>query len=111
MSTCSVNTVDIVDLKAAAPAYQAAPALPGAGKMYLNAVNLPDRTLRLALAATLTLAGLRLTEVPGADLMILVTVAASAVLLLVLAVRKLLRGSARPKQAAVEAGTTRTSGR
>ena len=42
-------------------------------------VNLPDRTLRLALAATLTLAGLRLTEVPGAEIVILVTVGLAAV--------------------------------
>ena len=50
-------------------------------------VNLPDRTLRLALAATLTLAGLRLTEMPGADIVILVTVGLVTVLLLVLGVR------------------------
>jgi uncharacterized protein len=74
-------------------------------------VNLPDRALRLALAATPTLEGLRLTEVPGADIIILVTVGLAAVLLLALGVRKLLRASGRPKPAAVEAGTTRTSGR
>jgi len=71
-------------------------------------VNLPERTLRLALATTLTLAGLRLTEVPGADILILVVLATATVALLTVGVRKLLRGSAKPVPAAAEAGTTRS---
>ena len=35
-------------------------------------VNLPERALRLGLATTLTLAGLKLAEVPGASIIILV---------------------------------------
>ena len=74
-------------------------------------VNLPDRILRLALATTLMLAGLKLTEVPGADIIIVVALGLAGLLVLVLGIRKLLvRASARPKPAAVEAGTTRTSG-
>jgi uncharacterized protein len=74
-------------------------------------VNLPDRSLRLALATTLTLAGLKLAEVPGAEIVILVVLAVAAVALLTAGGRKLFRGSAKPVPAAVEAGTTRISGR
>ncbi len=74
-------------------------------------VNLPDRSLRLALATTLTLAGLKLAEVPGAEIIILVVLAVAAVALLTAGGRKLFRGSAKPVPAAVEAGTTRISGR
>ena len=52
-------------------------------------VNLPDRALRLGLAMTLTLAGLRLAEVPGAEIVILVVLGAVALLLLVVGFRKL----------------------
>ena len=48
---------------------------------------------------------------PGADIVIVVAVGLVSVLLLAVGVRRILRGSARPKPAAVEAGTTRTSGR
>lgn len=41
----AVNTVDMIDLKAAAPQYVPGPALPGPGKAYVNLVNLPDRTV------------------------------------------------------------------
>ena len=75
-------------------------------------VNLPERALRLALATTLTLAGLRLAEVPGADILILVVLVIATITLLTVGVRKLLlRGSAKPVPAAAEAGTTRISGR
>jgi uncharacterized membrane protein YfcA len=74
-------------------------------------VNLPDRILRLGLATTLTLAGLKLTEVPGADILIAVVLALAASLLVVVGVRRLFRGSAKPKPAPADAGRTRTSGR
>ena len=74
-------------------------------------VNLPDRALRIGLALTLTLAGLKLAEVPGAEIAILVVVSAAAVVLLAAGGRKLARGSATPARAAAEAGTTRSSGR
>ena len=73
-------------------------------------VTLPDRALRLGLATTLTLAGLKLSEVPGAEIAIVAVLGVAAIVLLVLGTRRLLRGSARPKRVAAEAGTTRTSG-
>jgi uncharacterized membrane protein YfcA len=73
-------------------------------------VNLPERSLRLALATTLTLAGLRLAEVPGADILILVVVSLTALALIAAGVRKLLlRGSAKPVPTAAEAGTPGTA--
>jgi uncharacterized membrane protein YfcA len=74
-------------------------------------VNLPDRALRLALATTLTLAGIKLAEVPGAEIVIFVVLSSAAVLVLALGLRKLLRAIARPAPAAAEAGTIRISGR
>jgi uncharacterized membrane protein YfcA len=74
-------------------------------------VNLPERALRLGLAATLTLAGIKLAEVPGAEIVILVVLSGAALVLLAAGARKLARGFARPAPAAAEAGTTRTSGR
>jgi uncharacterized protein len=74
-------------------------------------VNLPDRALRLGLAGTLTLSGIKLTEVPGSDVIVFVGVGLAAVLLLTAGARRLFRGSARPARAAAEAGTTRISGR
>lgn len=59
-------------------------------------VNLPDRALRIGLALTLTLAGLKLAEVPGADYVIAVTLAVGAVALLTAGARRLL---ARPAPA------------
>ena len=56
-------------------------------------VNLPDRALRLGLATTLTLAGLKLAEVPGAEIVILVVLGVAAVLLLVAGFRKVSGGS------------------
>ena len=75
-------------------------------------ISLPERTLRLCLATTLTLAGLKLAEVPGAGILILVVLSVAAVTLVGAGVRKLLlRGSAKPVPAAAEAGTPRTAGR
>jgi len=74
-------------------------------------VNLPDRALRLGLATTLTLAGIKLAEVPGAEIAIVAVLGAAALALLAAGARRLARGSARPVPAAVEAGRTRTSGR
>ena len=70
-------------------------------------VNLPERTLRLGLATTLTLAGLKLAEVPGAEVVILAVLCVVAVALLTAGARKVLRGSTKPVPAAIEAGTTR----
>jgi uncharacterized protein len=42
-------------------------------------VRLPDRSLRIALAATLTLAGVKLVEPPGADAIILAGIVAAAI--------------------------------
>ncbi len=53
-------------------------------------INLPERALRLGLATTLTLAGLRLAEVPGAEILILVVLSVAALALLAAGVRKLL---------------------
>lgn len=44
-NTPGINLTDIIDLKAANPAYVAGPDLPGDGKMYLNSTILPDRTV------------------------------------------------------------------
>ena len=74
-------------------------------------VKLPDRALRLGLAMTLTLAGLKLVEAPGAEIAILVVLGGAALLLVGAASRRLLRASVKPVPAAAEAGTTRTSGR
>ena len=74
-------------------------------------ITLPERVLRLGLAMTLTLAGLKLAEIPGAEIVILVVLGLAAVALLTAGGRKLFRGSAKPVPAAVEAGTTRSSGR
>ena len=73
-------------------------------------VNLPDRALRLGLALTLTLAGLKLAEVPGAELVIAAVLSAATVVLLVVGVRRVARGSGRRARAAAAAGTTRISG-
>ena len=59
-------------------------------------VNLPDRALRVGLALTLTLAGLKLAELPGAEYAIAVVLSACAVVLLLAGARRLL---ARPAPA------------
>ena len=53
-------------------------------------VKLPDRALRIGLATTLTLAGIKLAEAPGADVGILVVLGAAAAALLTAGARKLL---------------------
>ena len=50
-------------------------------------VKLPDRVLRLGLALTLTLSGLKLTELPGVDYLIIGVVAVVLVVVVVAAVR------------------------
>ena len=74
-------------------------------------INLPERALRLSLATTLTLAGLKLAEVPGAEILILAVLSVAGVALVAVGVRKVLRSLAKPVAAAAEAGTTRTAGR
>ena len=74
-------------------------------------INLPERALRLGLAMTLTLAGLKLAEVPGAEIVILAVLSAAAVALLVAGARRLRRGAAKPVPATAEAGAARHSGR
>jgi len=54
-------------------------------------VKLPDRALRLGLATTLTLAGLKLVEAPGAEVVILLVLGVAALLLVGAAVRRLVR--------------------
>ena len=74
-------------------------------------ISLPERALRLGLAMTLTLAGLKLAEVPGAEIVILAVLGIAAVVLIATGARKLFRGSAKPVPVAAEAGTTRSAGR
>jgi uncharacterized protein len=58
-------------------------------------VKLPERVLRLGLALTLTLAGLKLAEVPGAELVIIVVLAACGLLLAAAGVRAVRTAPAR----------------
>lgn len=44
-NTPAINQTDIIDLSQANPAYVPGPDLPGPGKLYLNLLNLPDRTV------------------------------------------------------------------
>ena len=74
-------------------------------------VNLPDRALRLGLALTLTLAGIKLAGVPGAEIAIVVVLGAAALALLGAGLRRLARRSGRPVPVAAEAGRPRASGR
>jgi uncharacterized protein len=60
-------------------------------------VNLPDRALRIGLSLTLTLAGLKLAEVPGAEYVIIATLGVCGALLIGLGVR---RAARRPAPAA-----------
>ena len=50
-------------------------------------VRLPDRALRIALAATLTLAGVKLVDPPGADVIVLTGAVSAAIAALVVAAR------------------------
>ena len=47
-NNAATNSVDIIDLSQASPAYRPGPNLPGVGKMYVNLVTLPDRTVLAA---------------------------------------------------------------
>ena len=62
-------------------------------------ISLPERALRIGLAMTLTLAGLKLAEVPGAEIVVLAVLSAAAFGLAAAGVVKLLR-PARPVPAA-----------
>ena len=62
-------------------------------------VNLPERVLRLGLALTLTLAGLKLAEVPGADYVILGVLAICALLLVGAGTRSLRAARTAPARA------------
>ena len=52
-------------------------------------VRLPDRSLRIALATVLTLAGVKLLELPGSDVLVVVVLAAGAVLIVFSEVKRL----------------------
>jgi uncharacterized membrane protein YfcA len=58
-------------------------------------VRLPERVLRLGLALTLTLAGLKLAEIPGAEIVILVVLGVCALLLAAAGVRAVRTAPAR----------------
>ena len=62
-------------------------------------VNLPERVLRLGLALTLTLAGLKLAEVPGADYVILGVLTVCAILLVGAGARSLRAARTAPARA------------
>lgn len=52
-NTPAINLVDIIDLKQPSPHYVPGPDLPGPGKMYVNVLNLPDRSVLAANGAQL----------------------------------------------------------
>jgi hypothetical protein len=54
-------------------------------------VKLPERSLRMGLAVTLAVAGLKLLEVPGANVIIVGALVAAAVTGVVVIVRRLSR--------------------
>jgi hypothetical protein len=57
----ATNSVDIINLNASQPSYVPGPDLPGPGKIYLNLVTLPDRTVLAANGSTTTRSGNVLT--------------------------------------------------
>jgi uncharacterized protein len=59
-------------------------------------VNLPERALRLGLAATLTLAGIKLVDLPGSDYIVFAGVLFAALVLVWAGIRRLLRGAPTP---------------
>lgn len=69
-------------------------------------VKLPDRALRSALAATLTLAGVKLIDFPGADAVLLAGVALAAAAALAVTVRALATRSRAPAAVAVDSSRT-----
>jgi hypothetical protein len=56
-------------------------------------VKLPDRALRIALAATLTLAGVKLVDPPGADVILIAGIAAAGLAAVVVTARWLVARS------------------
>jgi hypothetical protein len=70
-------------------------------------VSLPERTLRLGLALTLTLAGIKLVDLPGAEIVILAALSAAGLLLVWAGARRL----ARPPRRAAVAQSTASSTR
>jgi hypothetical protein len=52
-----INLVDIIDFKQQVPQYAPGPDLPGPGKMYVNVINLPDRSVLAASGAQLNRSG------------------------------------------------------
>lgn len=56
-NTPAINLVDIIDLKQPSPHYVPGPDLPGPGKMYVNVLNLPDRSVLAANGAQLNRSG------------------------------------------------------
>jgi uncharacterized membrane protein YfcA len=73
--------------------------IPGVLLVSQVSVNLPERVLRLGLALTLTLAGLKLAEVPGADYVILGVLAICALLLVGAGTRSLRAARTAPARA------------
>ena len=59
-------------------------------------VKLPDRALRIALAATLTLAGIKLVDPPGADMIVLAGAIAAGIAALAVALRWLVMRGPEP---------------
>ena len=53
----AINLVDIIDFKQGSPHYVPGPDLPGPGKMYVNVINLPDRSVLAASGAQLNRSG------------------------------------------------------
>ena len=52
-----INLVDIIDFKQQVPRYVPGPDLPGPGKMYVNVINLPDRSVLAASGAQFNRSG------------------------------------------------------
>ncbi len=71
-------------------------------------INLPERALRFGLATTLTLSGLKLVNLPYAEVLIVVVLGIWALLLLATGARVLVRRRARQEPAEAAAGTRRT---
>ncbi len=71
-------------------------------------INLPERALRFGLATTLTLSGLKLVNLPYAEVLIIAVLSIWALLLAAAGVRALVRRRARQEPAEAAAGTRRT---
>ncbi len=73
-------------------------------------INLPERALRFGLATTLTLSGLKLVNLPYAEVLIVVVLGVWALLLLAAGGRALVRRRARREPAEAAADRPRTPG-